>query len=85
MLHQEFVPPQPLREAIKCFWYNRREAGAQPYSFDVLPDGYAEIVFCFGSVARDGVALPSPFMTGLLNQPVTFTAAGRLVPSQSAM
>ncbi|MTV36921.1 DUF6597 domain-containing transcriptional factor [Duganella radicis] len=78
MLHQEFAPPQPLREVIKCFWYNRREGAQQPYSFEVLPDGYAEIVFCFGGVSRDGVGLPSPFMMGLLNQPVTFTAIGRL-------
>jgi hypothetical protein len=40
-----------------------------------MPDGYAEIIFSFGSVMRDGVALPSPFMMGLLNQPVVFAAA----------
>jgi AraC-like DNA-binding protein len=78
MQHEEFAPPAELQEAIKCFWYNRWDFGAQPSSFEVLPDGYAEIVFCFGSVARDGVVLPSPFMMGLLNQPVTFTAAGKL-------
>lgn len=78
MLHEEFDPPAELREAIKCLWYNRRDFGARPCGFEVLPDGYAEIVFCFGSVARDGVTLPSPFMMGLLNQPVTFTTAGLL-------
>ncbi|MYM67955.1 helix-turn-helix domain-containing protein [Pseudoduganella sp. FT55W] len=78
MLHEEFAPPAELQEAVKCFWYNRWDFGAEPSSFEVMPDGYAEIVFCFGSVARDSVAMPSPFMMGLLNQPVTFTAAGRL-------
>ncbi|MYM25006.1 helix-turn-helix domain-containing protein [Duganella sp. FT135W] len=78
MLHEEFDPPEELREAIKCFWHNRWDFGEQPASFEVLPDGYAEIIFSFGSVIRDGVALPSPFMMGLLNQPVLFAAAGRL-------
>ena len=40
----------------------------------VMPDGYAEIVFCFGSVSRDGSPMPSPFDDdGLLNQPVVFS------------
>lgn len=78
MLHEEFDTPADLREAVKCFWYNRWDFGAQPSSFEVLPDGYAEIIFCFGSVARDGAVLPSPFIMGLLNQPVKFSAAGRL-------
>lgn len=78
MLHEEYLPPEALRESIKCFWHNRRDFGEQPGSFEVMPDGYAEIIFSFGSVMRDGVALPSPFLMGLLNQPVVFSAAGRL-------
>ena len=78
MIHQEFEPPDELREAIKCFWHNRWDFGDQPSSFAVMPDGYAEIIFSFGSVMRDGAALPSPFLMGLLNQPVVFAAAGRL-------
>lgn len=83
MVHQEFDPPEELRDAIKCFWYNQRDYGEQESSFEVLPDGYAEIIFHFGSgcsVAQDGEmrALPSPFMMGLLNQPMTFFAKGRL-------
>ncbi|RZT11085.1 Helix-turn-helix domain-containing protein [Duganella sp. CF402] len=78
MLHEEYPPPEELREAIKCFWHNRWDFGEQPGSFEVMPDGYAEIIFSFGSVMRDGAALPSPFLMGLLNQPVVFNAAGRL-------
>jgi AraC-like DNA-binding protein len=78
MFHQEFEPPEELREAIKCFWHNRWDFGEQPSSFEVMPDGYAEIIFSFGSVMRDDAVLPSPFIMGLLNQPVVFTAAGRL-------
>jgi AraC-like DNA-binding protein len=78
MFHQEFEPPEELREAIKCFWHNSWDFGEQPTSFEVMPDGYAEIIFSFGNVMRDGVALPSPFLMGLLNQPVVFKAAGRL-------
>lgn len=78
MLHEEYDPPEALRQAIKCFWHNRWDFGALPASFEVMPDGYAEIIFSFGSVMRDGVPLPSPFMMGLLNQPAVFMAAGRL-------
>lgn len=77
IIHHEFAPPQVLRDRIKCFWYTRREVDGQ--AFEVVPDGYAEIVFCFGgpcSVA--GEALPSPFLMGLLNQPVMLNTQGWL-------
>ncbi len=81
MLHQEFEPPAALRDAIKCFWYNKREAGETGSSFEVQPDGYAEIIFHFGSgcsMSHNGSwqAMPSPFMMGLLNQPVLFYTKG---------
>nr|WP_068892834.1 helix-turn-helix domain-containing protein [Pedobacter panaciterrae] len=77
MQHQEFEPPEELKDSIKCFWYNRRESGEQETSFEVQPDGYAEIIFHFRGPLRtshNGVlqTLPSPFMIGLLNQPVLF-------------
>ncbi|WP_183565970.1 helix-turn-helix domain-containing protein [Mucilaginibacter sp. SP1R1] len=83
MQHQEFEPPEELRDTIKCFWYNRRDSGELQSSFEVQPDGYAEIIFHFGSgcsIAYNGdlQPLPSPFMMGLLNQPVTFYAKNRL-------
>jgi AraC-like DNA-binding protein len=79
MQHLEFDPPEELRDAIKCFWYNRRDSES---GFEVIPDGYAEIIFHFGSpcsISRDGVLqpLPSPFMMGLLNQPVVFHTKNR--------
>jgi len=48
-----------------------------------MPDGYAEIIFHFGggcSISYDGALqpLPSPFMVGLLNQPVLFYTKNRL-------
>lgn len=83
MLHQEFEPPEELRDTIKCFWYNRTDPGEQLSDFEVQPDGYAEIIFYFGSLHsisyHDGLrVLPSPFMMGLLNQPVVFEIQGRL-------
>jgi len=83
MHHQEFAPPEELRDTIKCFWYNSRDVGGQQSSFEVIPDGYAEIIFYFGSlgsVAPNGdlQPLPSPFMIGLLNQPVHFYTKNRL-------
>ena len=83
MQHQEFAPPEELRDTIKCFWYNRRDVGEQQSSFEVQPDGYAEIIFYFGdalSISQNGdlQALPSPFMMGLLNQPAVFNTKNLL-------
>ena len=83
MFHQEFESPEALCDTIKCFWYNRRESGELQSGFEVQPDGYAEIIFYFGgpcSISRNGglQPLPSPFMMGLLNQPVLFDAENRL-------
>ena len=83
MHHQEFEPPEALREAIKCFWYNSWGPAELQSGFEVQPDGYAEIIFHFGtgcSIANGGdlLSLPSPFMMGLQNQPVIFHAKNRL-------
>ncbi len=82
MHHQEFPPPEALRDTIKCFWYNNRDVGEPQQSFEVVPDGYTEIIFHFGSGCStiyngDLQPLPSPFMMGLLNQPVTFYTKNR--------
>jgi len=83
MHHQEFESPEELRDTIKCFWYNRRESGELQPGFEVQPDGYAEIIFHFSadlSISNNGnlQPLPSPFMMGLLNQPVNFHTKNRL-------
>lgn len=83
MQHQEFEPPEALRDTIKCFWYIRRDFGERPSSFEVVPDGYAEIIFHFGtpsSLSYQGgwQPLPSPFLMGLLGQPVLFYSKNRL-------
>jgi AraC-like DNA-binding protein len=83
MQHQEFEPPEELRDTIKCFWYNNRDFGELESSFEVQPDGYAEIIFYFGStcsISHNGSLqlLPSPFMMGLLNQPAIFYAKNYL-------
>lgn len=83
-MHQEFPTPPALQDTIRCFWYNSRDFGPQPSGFEVVPDGYAELIFHFGSgcsiVTHQGTLqpLPSPFMVGLLNQPAVFFAQGRL-------
>lgn len=83
MHHQEFAPPEALRDVIKCFWYNSRNSGVLQPNFEVQPDGYAEIIFHFGnalSIISNGrrLQLPSPFMMGLLNQPVVFYSQNQL-------
>ncbi|MGE8536586.1 MAG: helix-turn-helix domain-containing protein [Chryseobacterium sp.] len=82
-IHQEFAVPEELRDTIKCFWYNRRDYGEQQSGFTVMPDGYAEIIFHFGSgcsITHQGILqdLPSPFIMGLLNQPALFHAQNQL-------
>jgi hypothetical protein len=74
MHHQEVAPPVALQDIIQCFWYDRLNFGELPASFDVSPDGYAEIIFHFGSACHLATpagwqALPSPFLMGLLQQP----------------
>ncbi len=83
MRHIEFSPPHILRNAIKCFWYNQRDSGTPNSTFEVVPDGYVEIIFYFGSLrcispANTLQPLPSPFMMGLLNQPAVFAMKDRL-------
>ncbi|OQP57247.1 AraC family transcriptional regulator [Niastella vici] len=82
-MHQEFETPPELQDSIKCFWYDKRDFGEQASGFEVLPDGYAEIIFYFGSdcsLLNNGSlqALPSPFMVGLLNEPVIFYSKKQL-------
>lgn len=83
MQHQEVEPPEALRDAIKCFWYTSRDFGEIPASFEVVPDGYAEIIFHFGSACSISYQggwqpLPSPFLMGMLNQPALLSAKNRL-------
>ena len=82
MHHEEFEPPEELKDIIKCFWYTRRDFGEQRSDFEILPDGYAEIFFHFGSdcsIAYNGILQPlsSPFLMGLLSQPVVLNTKGR--------
>jgi AraC-like DNA-binding protein len=82
MYHQEFEPPEELRDTIKCFWYNSEDFGEKESNFEVQPDGYAEIIFYFGdtlNISNNGnlQPLPSPFMIGLLNQPAIFSTKNR--------
>ena len=81
--HQEYEPPEELRDTIKCFWYDRRDFGDEGSGLEVLPDGYVEIIFYFGSECSVGIEgglqpLPSPFMVGLLDRPVLYYAKGWL-------
>jgi AraC-like DNA-binding protein len=75
--------PEELRGIIKSFWYISIDFAEMPAGFEILPDGYAEIIFYFGSPCsvstKSGLQpLPSPFLMGLLNQPVLLHAQTRL-------
>lgn len=83
MQHQEFEPPEELKNSISCLWYLKRESNKLLSEFEVTPDGFAEIIFHFGGdlrMSHNGTlkSLPSPFMVGLLNQPVLFYSENEL-------
>ena len=64
-------------------WYARPDFGAHASEFEVLPDGYAEIVFYFGGPCSLATAeglqlLPSPFLVGLLQQSALFHTHNQL-------
>jgi AraC-like DNA-binding protein len=80
--HIEFEAPLLLQDTIKCFWYSQIEFGTETSGFEVVPDGYAEITFYFGSscsiLTQSRLEpLSSPFVVGLLNKPVQFFAKDR--------
>src|SRR4051812_2765591 len=71
--------PTDIRNSICGIWYRAMNFGPSPATFEVLPDGHAEIVFHFGSgcslVHNNTIEpLPSPFIVGLLGKPVFFQA-----------
>ncbi|QJD80697.1 AraC family transcriptional regulator [Spirosoma rhododendri] len=83
MQHLEIESPEALRSLIKCFWYTSIEFADGQSNFEVVPDGYAELIFHFGSPCSIGSdtglkPLPSPFLVGLLNQPIHFYSQNRL-------
>jgi AraC-like DNA-binding protein len=83
MQHHAIEAPEALRATIKGFWYTTIAADELAAGFEIIPDGYAEIIFYFGSACsvatQEGwLPLPSPFLVGLLNRPITLTAASRL-------
>lgn len=83
MQYQGIAAPAALRNTIQGFWYASIDFAELPAGFEIVPDGFAEIIFHFGSPCRvatpgGGQPLPSPFLMGLLNQPVVLHATGRL-------
>lgn len=83
MQHRELDAPEELKNRILGFWYLEKDFGTSPSAFEVLPDGHAEIIFYFGSgcsMLQEGdlKLLPSPFIVGLLRNPVHFYAKDRL-------
>nr|WP_295921878.1 helix-turn-helix domain-containing protein [uncultured Dyadobacter sp.] len=83
MQHQEIQAPEELRDTIQGFWYTAIDFTESQSGFEILPDGYAEIVFYFGSTCSISIhgslqILPSPFLVGLLGQPVLLHASDRL-------
>lgn len=80
--HKEFAPPLALKDAIKCFWYHKVDFEETGSGLEILPDGYAEIIFYFGSectISKNGIIQPlaSPYTMGLVNTPVVLNAKNK--------
>ncbi|WP_324671287.1 helix-turn-helix domain-containing protein [Hymenobacter sp. GOD-10R] len=83
MQHLKVGSAEAIQDTVKGFWYTSIDFSELPAGFEVIPDGFAEIVFHFGSPCSistpDGLQpLPSPFLMGLLGQPVLLHAQNRL-------
>lgn len=83
MQHRELSTPDELKDHIHGFWYLEKEFGPAPSTFEVLPDGNAEIIFYFGSglLLQNGdeqQIMPSPFVVGLLGRTIHFHAKDRV-------
>lgn len=83
MRYQGIAAPAELRDTIQGFWYTCIDFTRWPEGFEIVPDGSAEIIFHFGPPCHlltpaDEQPLPSPFLMGLLNQPVRLRTEGRL-------
>lgn len=48
-----------LSKYINCLWTTRREFCPPSNMFEILPDSYIELVFCFGSQVYITVAILS--------------------------
>ncbi|WP_158827285.1 helix-turn-helix domain-containing protein [Mucilaginibacter lacusdianchii] len=83
MQHHELEPPEVLQDTIKNFWYTSISSEELAPGFEILPDGFTEIVFMFGSACSiattEGLQpLPSPSLMGLLGKPVMLYAQNHL-------
>lgn len=79
MPYTEIQPSPGRQETIKSFWSASRVFTSDQPHFEILPDGYAELVFshgsdCYITAIGHTVKLPNPFIIGLLDAPLYFHA-----------
>jgi AraC-like DNA-binding protein len=84
MPYKNFEPLPSLTSYIKCFWYAERQFSGDAGTFEIMPDGYVELVFFFpestvfylkGDDCRE---LPTVFVVGLLDSPIRIKTSGML-------
>jgi AraC-like DNA-binding protein len=84
MKYQEFLPHSSLQDLVHCIWILERTYGAEAPYEDVTPDGWVELVLCFGArygFLRDGgeaQEMPGAFMVGLQKKPLRFRCDGTM-------
>ncbi len=80
-MYHEKAPHPLLADSVKCFWTKTKAMSGTDSSFEVMPDGFAELVFTFRTdfyLRRNDtlISLPNPFLVGLLEYPIHIQAAG---------
>lgn len=79
----QYTPPAPLDSYVAVIWTAERDFTAPDSYFDILPDGYVELIFSYGSpstISSGGItrAAPPCYLVGLLTAPLRLRAAGTL-------
>ncbi len=71
-----------LKDSIVCFWAAERELTDEAPQFNLLPDAYIELVFCFGEnqiwyeTENEKKPLPEVFILGLQQKPLRIISKG---------
>ncbi len=84
MAYKNRAPVKHLSDFIKCYWYGEQKLGPPNYEFEILPDSFIELVFCFGqnqTFIRKGSTIKeigSAFVVGLLDSPIYIRCEGKI-------
>lgn len=81
MAPKEYAPDPRLASLVKCYWTTQRHFLPPANTFQILPDRYIEVIFCYGAPAyvvtpASCLPLPSLYLVHLLEHPLTLRFDG---------